>query len=547
MLRRVMSAVTLVLVVGVSIQSAMAVLIPAPTGYWRFDDSGNRGNDYANGYDVVPSSGAAFAPGLIGDALYNGPSQVEYARRPIDDAAFNVGSTDFTVQVWINFDSTTGEQVFIEDFNGGAGPGWTFYKSSAADNHLEFYGQGGGVVSTGALSFVTNDGNPATTTDWNHLVARRSGGVLDIFQNGVLVGSGAMGSILPSVNPLLINARVGFGTPVSGLNDEVAFWNQALSNTEIAEAYSNGLTGLSLPEPTALGLLAVGGLFMFRRSARRRRIGASLAILAVALTISASASRSNAAVEILYNFENPGDNSSTVIDALAGDGAQNSTYGYSSGNVVPGSGMGVLGTTTRFLSPSAQPPGKMIVTDTVISYPTAMTWSAAVMATEETAAGYRSLFWSGVNRGPGETGFDITPTGNLSFYQNGVGVLITSASGLITPGLWTALGVTFDGTTGVLTFYKDGLPVQTFTGLGPMVNNGNAQGISVTDFGLTWNVSGQFSSQFIGYADNIFMADRALTASEMAAIQFIPEPSLASVFMMAGVLSMGARRRKQSV
>jgi hypothetical protein len=90
--------------------------------------------------------------------------------------------------------------------------------------------------------------------------------------------------------------------------------------------------------------------------------------------------------------------------------------------------------------------------------------------------------------------------------------------------------------------------MQTFTGIGPMVGFGNGGGTpgnnSESDFGLPFNVGGAGGSQYYGLADNIFIADRALSADEMAVIQVLPEPTAVALAGLGGLMLL--RRLRQS-
>jgi hypothetical protein len=98
-------------------------------GYWPFN--GNGTDQSGNGRDLGLAGGVGFAQGLFGQALDLHDNGKQYAARPSDDSVYDFGSSDFTVQVWVNFNTTTGrEQTLIEKWVGAAGPGWTLTKLS---------------------------------------------------------------------------------------------------------------------------------------------------------------------------------------------------------------------------------------------------------------------------------------------------------------------------------------------------------------------------------------------------------------------------------
>ena len=75
------------------------------TAYYPFDGNGNDAS--GNGYNLT-HGGVGFASGLFGQALNPNGSDAQYAASatPAD-----FGSKDFTVSIWVNFNSSSGEQT----------------------------------------------------------------------------------------------------------------------------------------------------------------------------------------------------------------------------------------------------------------------------------------------------------------------------------------------------------------------------------------------------------------------------------------------------
>ncbi|MGH8627412.1 MAG: hypothetical protein ACREYC_19805, partial [Gammaproteobacteria bacterium] len=90
-----------------------------------------------------------FVPGLFGQALdlHGNPSQ--YAARPGDDPIFDFGGAEFTLQVWVRFNQTSGEQTLLEKFSFQAGPGWTLTKLGG--NSLHFFASPAIVLTSAQL------------------------------------------------------------------------------------------------------------------------------------------------------------------------------------------------------------------------------------------------------------------------------------------------------------------------------------------------------------------------------------------------------------
>ncbi|MEX2186008.1 MAG: Ig-like domain-containing protein [Pirellulales bacterium] len=140
--------------------------------------------------------------------------------------------TDFTIQEWVNFDTTSDEQVLIEKLDGDGDLGWTFTKLD--NNALRFTGFN--VADTPALTIPTNH--------WHQFLVRKNGLQFDIYFNGVLIRSTAADEDFSGASrPLLIGKRNdgdGRNFAVDGRIDEVAIWNRALSDAEIAALYNGG-------------------------------------------------------------------------------------------------------------------------------------------------------------------------------------------------------------------------------------------------------------------------------------------------------------------
>lgn len=181
---------------------------------------------------------AADFTGAIDNYLWRGTG--------VDDAVFDFGSGNFTIALWVKFDTLTGEQILIEKFLNRTGPGWTLYKMSPATQQLEFYGDGlGGPILT--------TGNAVSASTWHHVVVRRSGNNFSLWVDG---SSAATGSSAASINntsePLRIGHREesdGRDFPLNGQVDECAIWSRAISDSEIGQVYNSG-NGKYLMDPT---------------------------------------------------------------------------------------------------------------------------------------------------------------------------------------------------------------------------------------------------------------------------------------------------------
>lgn len=155
------------------------------THWWPGDGSGA---DIVAGRSATLNGGATFGLGLVGQAfVLDGVD--DFVSVP-DDPALDVGTRDFTIALWVNFDSTEGEQILVEDWVQHALEpeivwGWTFTKFP--DNHVSF-----AVAERMEPTYAEADSGPLDIPlhTWIHFAARRKGDTVEILMNGDVVASG---------------------------------------------------------------------------------------------------------------------------------------------------------------------------------------------------------------------------------------------------------------------------------------------------------------------------------------------------------------------
>lgn len=243
------------------------------------------------------------------------------------------------------------------------------------------------------------------------------------------------------------------------------------------------------------------------------------------------------ALDILYDFEDQ-TNTFDVVDARDFDGSQNGQTAQTAGNVgngpTYGPADGVNGSGgLDFID--IQPPSattNVLETHVVIDFTTSMSFSIDIKPSVVADPNTNNLLWTGRDRGPGETCFGITPSGRLKFYMLGLSpgaVYHSSGSNLIQVNQYQTVGFTLGALPGddpgvdgrTLTFYLDGAPIDSFSGIGiqaTLPNNGNADGTSPVQVGWAEEIGGAEQTQYTGLVDNVFISDRRLTDAEMAAL-----------------------------
>lgn len=207
-----------------------------PLAYWPFDGTGA---DVAGGRDVQLVGSPAFATGLFGQALdLKGDSRTYAVRRQgtqdIDDDAFNLVDTDFTIQAWLAYHRTDTEQQIIEKFVGRNGPGWTCTKLANNSFHA--------CLVQGPCAELTAAPVAVPSEKWVQVILRRDTS-FTLFFNGQRIAESPAMKMAATTVPLLIGRRNetdGRPFPLNGRIDEVAIWKRALTADEITFLYNSG-------------------------------------------------------------------------------------------------------------------------------------------------------------------------------------------------------------------------------------------------------------------------------------------------------------------
>ena len=219
--------------------SAFGQLENGLEGYWQFNVNALDSSEAARDLDLVGNPG--FGTGLIGCALDLNGNPSQYSVGATNETVFNLGGDEFTIQVWVNFSSTGGEQTLFEKFTGGSGPGYTLTK--LPNNRIQFFAHSLAVINSPVLNLETGV--------WHHIVMRRIGNSLEMFlDDQSVIQSTHVGSVVSSPNPIQIGERQGpqqFG--VNGLIDEVAFWKRGISNAEITQLFNDRMGFALVSEP----------------------------------------------------------------------------------------------------------------------------------------------------------------------------------------------------------------------------------------------------------------------------------------------------------
>src|SRR3569832_238203 len=230
-----------------------------PTSYWRFDEaSGNAADATATGNTLTNNGTATYSAGKINNAavLVSGSSQ--YFSHA-DNASLSV-TGDFTWTGWVDFTSlpgSGGDSGIAGKFSGtGTNPrSWRFY----IDNSAGSYTLHAAISSTGASATDNRVGwSPSANTFYYlSMVYTAAAGKVQFYVNGVQQGADKTGypnSIVDNTIPYLVGKlQDDAGVYCDCKFDEVGFYNQALTSTDISTLYNSG-AGFAYPFSVAVSV-----------------------------------------------------------------------------------------------------------------------------------------------------------------------------------------------------------------------------------------------------------------------------------------------------
>lgn len=232
--------------------------VPVDLSAWWPGDGGTA--DIQGGFNAIARNGAGFTVGRIRQAFnLDGVNDfIEIA----DDPSLDVGAGDFTVDLWVRFNDTGGEQVLIEKYVeslNDTSTGWALTK-----------------LSGNVIRLATPHGNadsrrltlPAGV--WTHVALRRSAATFAVFVNGAQVAAAPASGDLSSPASLKLGHRGSpFDTPgsldtrgfyLNGQIDEVhLIVGRGLGDAEIQAIAASGGSGLCVaPSVCGNGVIEAG-------------------------------------------------------------------------------------------------------------------------------------------------------------------------------------------------------------------------------------------------------------------------------------------------
>lgn len=220
----------------------------------KYDFSGNADDSSGNSFHGTVFT-ASLAPDRFGNAnnaySFNGTdSYISIGNL----SALNFGAGDFSISTWVKLNGSQNDKYFVSKYS-GAGPG---------------YGVGIGWGST-PYGFIGTDDPTFNQREirsnvdindgaWHHIVLTYTQGVathITLDNSGIFVMGANLAGSKNNSSPVLFGKYDGAVSAnyYDGYIDEVAIYNRALNQDEIAALYL-------VPEPSSLSLLLAGGTLL---------------------------------------------------------------------------------------------------------------------------------------------------------------------------------------------------------------------------------------------------------------------------------------------
>jgi len=242
-----------ILLMGSTAKSAVVNLNYGLVGKYEF--SGNASDSSGNLFDGTVFS-ASLAPDRFGNAdsayYFNGSdSYISLGNL----SALNFGAGDFSISTWVKLNGSQNDKYFVSKYS-GAGPGYGVGLGWGSTPY-GFIGTDSGSQREIRANVDINDGA------WHHIVLTYTQGVathITLDNSGIFVMGANLAGSKNNSSPVLFGKYDGAVSAnyYDGYIDEVAIYNRALNQDEIAALYL-------VPEPSSLSLLLVGGVVALAR------------------------------------------------------------------------------------------------------------------------------------------------------------------------------------------------------------------------------------------------------------------------------------------
>lgn len=276
---------------AVSISSAFSAasaadMVPVPISYYDFDEPNGSGTltdsiRGAAGLGTIRNANGdpvngSFVPGIVGSAM-------QFAGSTYVVMNTATGGTQYTVSSWVYLNAATTWATIVKNW-GSALPGALHLGLGDNTGRLTNF-----IGNTNNAVFAVEDPSTAAVGQWVHVASTFNGATgineFKLYVNAQHVDTSTASGEVNNFIPLMsMGVKLGNNTNLpsnadpgwlNGLLDEIAFWDVALTPTQITTIYTDGLGGTSpipVPEPSTYALSSIAaGVTVFMSCRRNRR------------------------------------------------------------------------------------------------------------------------------------------------------------------------------------------------------------------------------------------------------------------------------------
>lgn len=198
-------------------------LVDGLVSFWKLGEASGTRADSVDSNDLTDSGTVSSAVGVVGDcAVFDGTNYLSCAHNA------NLEASQFTLALWVYFDSA-GDGTYLGIFgNGWTGSGVVSYRNT--DGTLHINNGAGSLTTAGTVSSDT----------WHFIVYRNTGSQLSITVDNGTPETGSAGGATYTSNDFFLGSDIG-ATNLIGMMDAVGFWERSLDDSEVAVLWNGGL------------------------------------------------------------------------------------------------------------------------------------------------------------------------------------------------------------------------------------------------------------------------------------------------------------------
>lgn len=206
--------------------------------YWTLDESGTTLVDIANGYDLTAKSDQQNSTAKLNYShdFWKASTQWANISNSASKGGLALANTDYTINLWVNFNSLTGTRVFGNSDGTLSYSGYSMYWSTGGMRYTH-------IINNPDYN-TWNTGWIPTTHTWYMvtIVYNDTSGMRQLFVNGAHYANQTTSTgLVASPLPFSINERSNYLDQEGDQTiDEFSIWNTSLNYDDIATLYASG-------------------------------------------------------------------------------------------------------------------------------------------------------------------------------------------------------------------------------------------------------------------------------------------------------------------